>query len=157
MHAPYSVTAWLDACRRYLSNLFVLASLRVCWRRYVCAGVATCVPALTVDAVDLSFYSQVSEDEFSIMMSSVARAMTRLQLLDGVQDAEIDAVCGEAFLDEDGCSRLSIGAEDIVELAERHPVRCAHCGKNVVRFTYWLSHTPSHDSTRVPMLYQLLC
>ena len=65
---------------------------------------------------------EVSEDEFSVMMSSVARAMARLQLLDGVQDEEIDAICGEAFLDENGQSRLTIGAEDIVELAKTHDV-----------------------------------
>ena len=65
---------------------------------------------------------EVSEDEFTIMMSSIVRAMQSLQLLVGVSDDEVDAVCGEAFLTPLGESRTSIGAEDLVELTQSHEV-----------------------------------
>ena len=68
--------------------------------------------------------SELAEDELSILMASVLKVFTRMELIENVPDAAVEPVAGEAFIDpEDGTSRDLVSARDLSELSLGFPVR----------------------------------
>ena len=62
--------------------------------------------------------SELAEDELSLLMASVLKVFTRMELIENVPDAAVEAVAGEAFIDpEDGSSRDLVSARDLTELS----------------------------------------
>ena len=68
--------------------------------------------------------SELAEDELAILMASVLKVFTRMELIENVPDAAVEPVAGEAFIDpEDGTSRDLVSARDLSELSLGFPVR----------------------------------